>query len=414
MFWVALATAIMMLSGEGDDTRAIAALLAGLRQAIAEYVPASPRREEALRALTGFEQAFATHRRDLQVFGKCVEAVDHRYAATQADYAACAEPLAVKRALLRQTLADVQRKYDEALLPAERDSVSRSALALPEAWVLDPTLAAGAGGAPPPQARFRGLEGVAARRHLTLPRNVVSIVFGPLGPATFGQRYPSQIVDGGTSYLRQRWTGTASPTPLDQWHTRLGVRFGLFDDFEAGALFLPFELSPTFEFESVTVFLTQQFRLRDLDLALRFSFQTPGNGGWAIAPGALLGSRSRTLAIQTGVLVPMELGSRKEPKSPTIGVNVPVRATWNLAPTFFVNAETGGFWDDPGEESRLTIPLGFGAGYTWLTGSRIIELTTSFTWDDWLLPSPPAGVSSSLQLGIFRVAAGASLYFQAL
>ena len=34
MFWVALATAIMMLSGEGDDTRAIGLLIAGLRDAI--------------------------------------------------------------------------------------------------------------------------------------------------------------------------------------------------------------------------------------------------------------------------------------------------------------------------------------------------------------------------------------------
>lgn len=413
MFWVALATAIMMLSGEGDDTRAIAALLEGLRQAITQSVPASPRRANALEAVATFEQTFATHRLELQAFGKCVEAADRNYRSTQADYAACGARVEAQRAELRRTLADVQRKYEAALLPAERAEITRVATTLPQAWVLDPTLVAQSQ-PPAVPSRFRGLEGVAARRHLTLPRNVVSVIYGPLGSATFGQRYPSSIVDGGTSYLHQNWRGAASGAArADQWHTRLGVLFGLFDDLEAGALFLPFELAPEFKFEAVTVFLTQQFRFDDLDLAVRFSFQTPGDGGWAIAPGALVRTRGRRVSLQAGVFSAMELGDFGEPQSPTVGLNVPLRATLNLLPTVFLLTDTGMAFDDLSDSHQLAVPLGFGAGYTWLVGKRLLDLTTSFTWDRLLVPNPPAGLSV-VQPKVFRIAAGASMSFQAL
>jgi hypothetical protein len=413
MFWVALATAIMVLSGEGDDTRAIAALLAGMRQAIADRVPEEPRKTGALRALAEFEQAFAQHRKELQAFGVCVEAADRKYRANAADYAACSAPLEAQRVTLRETLAGVQREYEAALSPVERAAILASVSELPEAWVLDPKLATDPAAAPATAERFRGLEGVAAQRHLTLPRNVVSIVYGPLGPATFGQRYPSKIIDGGTSYARADWAGSGSGGTTETWFTRFGVRFGLFDDIEAGALFLPFELAPDFSFDSVLVFLTQQFRFESLDLALRLSFQTPADTGWALAPGIVLATRGRRIALQAGLYVPMELGSFGKPRSPLVGLNAPLRVTWNLVPSFFVTAETGIAYDKLNTPDMLTVPLGFGAGYTLLLGSRLLEFSTSFTWDYWLMPSRPNELSV-FQFGAFRVALGASLSFQAL
>lgn len=413
MFWVALATAIMVLSGEGDDTRAIAVLLAGLREAIGARVPDEPRRADALRAVTTFEQAFAKHRRELQEFGACVEAADRKYRATAADYAACAALVEAQRATLRTALAGVQRDYEAALSPAERAAILGDVGSLPEAWVLDPTLEPEPTATPLLPRRLRGLEGVAAQRHLTLPRNVVSIVFGPLGPATFGQRYPSSIIDGGTSYARAHWAGSASTDTSEELYTRLGVRFGLFDDFEAGALFLPFELAPDFHFDSVLVFLTQQIRLDGLDIGLRFSFRTPADTGWALAPGIAVGIPGRRIALSAGAFVLMEVGTFDDPRTPVIGLDVPLRVTWNLVPSFFLTAESGVAYDNLGSPDLLTIPLGFGAGYTLLLGSRLLELTAAFTWDHWLLPQKPSDLSA-VQFGVFRVALGASLSFQAL
>jgi hypothetical protein len=418
MFWVALATAIMMLSGEGDDTRAILALITGLRQAITHTVPAEARREQALRAITEFEQAFTKHREQLQLFGKCLEAADRNYHATHADYEACSARLEPQRIALRHVLDSVQHEYEAALSPAERAGVVQSVTALPQAWILDPALATEAAQGhlqPTSPARLRGVEGVAAQRHLTLPRNVVSVVYGPLGPTTFGQRYPSAIIDAGTSLAHAKVAGSNAPgaAAQDEWYTRLGVRFGLFDDIEAGALFLPLRLAPDFAFDPILVFLTQQFRLEALDIALRLSFQTPGDTGWALSPGVLLGARGRQLAFQAGVLLPMELGTFREPRSPLVGFNAPLRVTWNLVPTFFVSADTGLAYDQFDVPDGITVPLGFGAGYTLLAGSRLIEFTTSLTWDRWWLPSQPNDVSA-FQFGIFRVALGATLYFQAL
>jgi hypothetical protein len=412
MFWVALATAIMMLSGEGDDTRAITSLLAGMRQAIAAQVPDEARRVGPLRAMARFEQAFAKHRHELQEFGVCVEAADRKYRATRAEYAACAQRVEAQRVTLREALASAQREYEAALSVAERAAILDSVSQLPDAWVLDPTLATDRAASPGSGQRLRGLEGVAAQRHLTLPRNVVSIVYGPLGPATFGQRYPSKIIDGGTSYARGPWA-SSGVVGSDEWFTRLGVRFGLFDDFEAGALFLPFELAPQFHFDSVLVFLSQQFRFDACDLAIRFSFQTPGDTGWALAPGVVLGTHGRHVALQVGAFVPMELGTFGEPTAPRVGLNVPLRVIWNLVPSFFLTGETGVAYDNLSAPDLLTIPLGFGAGYSLLAGSRLFEFTASFTWDHWLLPSRPSDLST-FQFGAFRVAAGASMSFQAL
>jgi len=75
--------------------------------------------------------------------------------------------------------------------------------------------------------------------------------------------------------------------------------------------------------------------------------------------------------------------------------------------------ETGLAYDNLDVSDSLTIPLGFGAGYTWLLGSRLLEFTGSFAWDHWLVPGKPSG-ASTFQYGSYRVAFGASFYFQAL
>lgn len=410
MLWFALATAIMMLTGEFYDDRAIAKLFKALRETIAVSVGDAPHRARALRAVDGFERAFEAHRRDLEEFTACVERADRKYRATQADYAACTDRAQSQRVVLRRTLDAVEREYEAALSPAEHALVTRSLTERPEARILDAQLTLEKAHSRTTR-RSRGVEGVAAQRHLTVPRNVVSIIYGPLPASTFGQRFPSKIIDAGTSYAR-RDGGADGAAVAKEWHTRLGIRFGLFDDFEAGVL-VPVRLAPDVALEPTLVALTQQFRFRSVDLAFRFSFQSPGDVGWALAPGAILKLRSQRLALHTGLLAPMEVGTLREHRSPTIGLNAPVRLIWNVLPSLYVTGESGVAYDNLDVSDGLTIPLGFGAGYTWLLGSRLLELTSSFTWDRWLLPSRPDD-AAALQYKSYRVAFGAAFYFRAL
>jgi len=415
MLWVALATAIMLLSGElsreADDGATLARLLAALRQSTIQDVADAERRAAALRALASFELGLAAYRRQLATFKACITAADAKYSATRADYDACSEPLERERASLRASLLSAQSEYEAAVTEAERTRVARTVLALPEARLLDPARAPHK--APLP-TRSRAIEGVMSERHLTLPRNVVGIMYGPLSSSTFGQRFPSRIIDAGTTYAHQDQSlADATGAPANLWNTRAGVRVGMFDDFEVGALFLAFQLAPKFRFDPVLISFTQQFRFAGFDLSIRTSFQTPGDTGWGLNPGALLAFPGRHLAARVGFFVPMEVGTLKHPIAPMVGLNAPLRVTYNLVPSVFVTAESGVSYDQLALKGALNVPLGFGAGYTVLAGSKVIDLSASLAWDHWLAPAPAQG-SARLDWRAFRVVVGASLYFQAL
>ncbi len=415
MLWVALATAIMLLSGElsreADDGATLALLLAAMRKSTIQDVADAPRRAAALRALASFELGLAAYRRQLATFKACIAAADGKYGATRADYDACSGPLESERASLRASLVTAQGNYEAAVSEAERARVAQTVLALPEARLLDPAQATKKSPLP---SRSRGVEGVVTERHPTLPRNVVAVVYGPLSSATFGQRFPSRIIDGGTSYAHQdQARADATGSPSDLWNMRGGARVGMFDDFEAGALFMPLQLAPKFRFDPVLIFFTQQFRFQGVDLAFRASFQTPGDTGWGLNPGTMLALPGKRLAARVGFFVPMEVGTLKHSIAPIVGLNAPLRVTWNLVPSFFVSAESGVAYDNLALKGALNVPLGFGVGYTLLAGSKIIDFTSSFTW---ITGShrPPAQGAAELDWHAFRIAFGASLYFQAL
>jgi hypothetical protein len=416
MLWVALATAIMLLSGElsreADDGTTLARLLEALRKSTIQDVTDAQRRAAALRALEGFELGLAAYRQQIATFKACIAAADRKYNATKADYDACQAPVEAERANLRQSLVAAQSAYEASVTEAERAHVAQTVLAMSEAKLLDAAQASAA--YHPVASRARGLEGVVSERHMTLPRNVVAIMYGPLSSATFGQRFPSRIVDGGTSYAHQdQARADATGSPPDLWNMRGGVRVGMFDDFEAGALFMPLQLGPKFKFDPVSIFFTQQFRFRSFDLAVRASFQTPGDTGWGIAPGTFLAFPGKRLALRTGVVLPMEVGTLRKKMSPVVGLNVPVRFTWNVAPSFFLSTDGGVAYDRLATKGGLEVPLGFGAGYSLLAGSKLIDITALFSWDHWLSPAPEHG-SAELDWQAYRIAFGASLYFQAL
>ena len=237
--------------------------------------------------------------------------------------------------------------------------------------------------------RRPGLEGQWSSRHLTAPMNSLRVIAGPGQPMLMGERYGSQVIDGGVQFVHPHEPDPTVPDE-NQWWFRGGVSFGLTEDWEAGALFVPLELSPKFDFSNVTAFITRGFRLGAVDLGIRLSFQTPALKaydlkGWSFNPGMPILYRNGAFRLDAAVLVPIATSDG------AVGVNVPVRASVSITPRFFAGIESGAFDSHVGEPRNMTVPLGALAGYTELFGSKVVDFTATFGWDDFWRPSPPPG-----------------------
>jgi hypothetical protein len=256
--------------------------------------------------------------------------------------------------------------------------------------------------------RRPGLEGQWSQRHLTAPMNSLRILAGPGQPMLLGQRFDRQIPDAGVQFVRTNPPG--APAEENQWWLRGGVGFGLTEDWEAGALFVPFQLSPSFEFSNVTVFLTRGFRFESWDFGVRLSFQTPskneaGKRVWILNPGIPFLYRSGPLRLDAAVLVPFAT------RDWWVGVNVPLRASVSITPRFFFALESGFVEPRFNRPSDATVPLGMLLGFTELFGARVVDLTAMFSWDSFWLLDPSAG-SRALDVGSYR--AGLGVVFHSL
>lgn len=93
MFWVGLATLIMMLNGSGDDTREFRRRAEAMHKATQKVIADTKRQKEAEQALKATMKAFVDHRKRLDLMAQCVIKADANYQATPADYEACIEDL---------------------------------------------------------------------------------------------------------------------------------------------------------------------------------------------------------------------------------------------------------------------------------------------------------------------------------
>jgi len=124
MFWAALASLIMALTGEGDDTAPYRAYLQGLREAIAHEV-APERRKAALASVDAWYVTFRKHREGLQPAAKCVDEMDRRYDAKPEDYYRCFEGQdAVWQASVERLLSD-RRHLSALLTEAEMQAIRK-------------------------------------------------------------------------------------------------------------------------------------------------------------------------------------------------------------------------------------------------------------------------------------------------
>lgn len=410
MFWVALATLIMMLSGDGDDTTAITSFLDALHKSASAQIRDPDRRASTLTAIDSYQALFREHRAKQNELAKCAEKADRNYHATLSTYEDCMAAVAAHWRNLRFRLDAIRVQLEKNVRPEEVAAMERDLQENVSAERVLQRAGQQTGPASPSPPRPRGLEGIAAQRNLTVPRNSLSLIFGPGLTPTFAQRFAAGPIEAGLVYRRLDSSGQAS----EEWMLRGGVMFGLFDDFEAGALFIPVELSPDPHFDDVTVLLTQNFRFKNIDLAARFSFRTPANVGWGLNPGIAARYRpSPKVAVDLAIQMPFELGSRSSPQAPLVALQVPVRATWNLSPHLFLIGSSGFAYDNMASSATAMMPLGAGAGYTFLFGKRLIDLTATFDWEG-LLRFSPLPQQQALDPGSYHLALGFTFHSQAL
>ncbi len=252
--------------------------------------------------------------------------------------------------------------------------------------------------------RAPGIQGVYANRHLTQARNSISTILGPHHASTLGGRYHARVVDGGWQFNRNVISVEGAPSFEGENSQTMyaGVMFGIFEDWEAGAYFLSFELSPDFEYSNIPVFITKSFMSENFDAGVRLGLLT---GDWALNPGVpFVWRASKWGRLEGGTFVPITFDDDET----LVGSNTVVRYMHNITPNIYAGAEVSFFAPEFNSlTDSFSVPVGFMAGYTLPFGKRILEFGASFYWDQ-LLFEGVAG-AEVLQVEDFRINAGVTM-----
>jgi len=126
MFWVALSTLLMVMTGQGDDTFVFREFLENLRDNIETHVTDPGRRARALAIVDDTAAGFKSHRERVNKIGECVEQNDRTYKVSVADYERClqgADELWDKAA---EKLIAAEHGLDQNITEAERRAIQAS------------------------------------------------------------------------------------------------------------------------------------------------------------------------------------------------------------------------------------------------------------------------------------------------
>lgn len=235
-----------------------------------------------------------------------------------------------------------------------------------------------------------------------MPHNSLGIIAGPLQSPLFGQRYGAHSPEGGISYQSDR---VHDDVPDNQLWLRGGVVFGLSPQLEAGALFLTFRATPDFAYSNFPVFITYSWTFDWIDVGAKFSFLTPvEEKQWSLNPGLPLVLRLDRARVDSGVFVPVLFGDDAR-----IGLNIPVRATFNLTPRWFLAVESGFYEGAWGEGPGASSSLGGSVGYTTFVGGRLVDIAARCFWDD-LVRYSPHDDESAFNAGSYQIMAGVTFH----
>ena len=123
MFWVALSTLLMVMTGQGDDTFVFREFLENLRDNIEKHVTDPGRRARAIAIVDDTAAGFKSHRERVNKIGECVERNDRTYKVSAADYERClagADELWDKAA---EKLIAAEHGLDQNITEAERRAI---------------------------------------------------------------------------------------------------------------------------------------------------------------------------------------------------------------------------------------------------------------------------------------------------
>jgi hypothetical protein len=242
-----------------------------------------------------------------------------------------------------------------------------------------------------------------------MSRYSIITTFGPLAPALFGQRLPLEGSDGGVFVSRRSpFAPSAEPTLGFSG----GVMIGLAPNFEFGAIFANLEVvgEQNFKILPPPMIMTYGFHFDAVDVGLRLNLHlgTP----FRLFPSVPVRIRLPRTRIDTGVFPSVQFLSDAEGGT-IAGLNLPVRITYNLDPHLFAGFESGFAEPAFGVDHDAAVPFGLVAGYTFLRGSKVVDVNFSFVWDNLFLVDP-APDQDVLQAETFRFNVGLNLQFALL
>lgn len=119
MFWLGVATLLMMVSGSGDDTRAFRERARALKEALAQLVSDPVRSQTAIRTVEAIEAEFRRHRDRLHVAQTCLEKADRDFRATPETYARCTVGLDQESARTTTTFIAAEKRLRAAVTADE-------------------------------------------------------------------------------------------------------------------------------------------------------------------------------------------------------------------------------------------------------------------------------------------------------
>jgi hypothetical protein len=149
-----------------------------------------------------------------------------------------------------------------------------------------------------------------------------------------------------------------------------GAAFGVTDQIEVGATFLPLALSPNAKYGDIPLY--GQFGITK-DLALRLTLNLPAATEFGLTVGGTYAIRADALRVDVGAAFAIRAFD------PFVyGLQIPVIASYNVMPNLYLSLETG---LNTTKFDLIGIPLVVGGYYTIEKGGQpMLDLGASFGW----------------------------------
>ena len=199
------------------------------------------------------------------------------------------------------------------------------------------------------------------KRNLPTPTGVVEVIAGPSSTYNIGTSNLFGIQNGaGLNFTRSSF-GDSSNTAVS---LSAGAAYGVNNDLSVGAMVLPLQIDPDFEYGNPSLFSHYRILRGLFEGVGRVAVTIPvlENANLGIQAGGLFRKRDAGFRIDFGLLLDIELADET-----VLSLNAPVAAYFQATPEIFAGLKTGvnvfALTED-GAGDRINIPLALEGGYT--------------------------------------------------